>query len=167
MIIQVHMIPEQNPLQISFVIPQEVMNGCLKAYEKVPFEAPVKCDVTLQRTEEDVWVQAQVAIQADPICDRCLGEFNNSQEKSLQFNCIPSHPSRLDDEEDNVFFYHGKDLDLSPMIREMVLLDRPMINLCDESCRGLCRDCGTNLNLGDHSHACEKSVNFPQKIQNL
>jgi uncharacterized protein len=42
--------------------------------------------------------------------------------------------------------YQGEEVDLSPLIREQVLLalvDRP---LCREDCRGLCPRCGVNLN---------------------
>ena len=32
------------------------------------------------------------------------------------------------------------------MLREQVILDAPMQPLCREDCRGLCPQCGTNLN---------------------
>lgn len=38
------------------------------------------------------------------------------------------------------------EVDLSPMVRETVVLNEPMIVLCSESCRGLCSVCGANLN---------------------
>ena len=37
-------------------------------------------------------------------------------------------------------------LDLSPTIRETMVLNEPMLVLCTEACRGLCPDCGANLN---------------------
>ncbi len=37
-------------------------------------------------------------------------------------------------------------MDLSPLIREQVLLALPTRPLCQEDCRGLCPHCGINLN---------------------
>lgn len=44
------------------------------------------------------------------------------------------------------------DLDLSPFIRETVVLNEPMIVLCSESCRGLCPVCGVNRNRETCNH---------------
>ena len=38
------------------------------------------------------------------------------------------------------------EVDLSPIVRETVVLNEPMIVLCSESCRGLCSVCGANRN---------------------
>lgn len=54
--------------------------------------------------------------------------------------------------------YHGKSLDLWPLIREQVLLFTPPSPLCSESCQGLCATCGQDLNVGDCGHREEKSV---------
>ena len=43
-------------------------------------------------------------------------------------------------------------LDLTPMIRETVVLNEPMIVLCSESCRGLCPVCGANWNRDTCNH---------------
>ena len=43
-------------------------------------------------------------------------------------------------------FYTGEDIDLSPFVREQTLLALPLRPLCSEKCRGLCPDCGAELN---------------------
>ena len=45
-------------------------------------------------------------------------------------------------------------LDLTPLLREQGWLAVPMKPLCTPNCKGLCPQCGTNLNL--ESCACEK-----------
>ncbi|MGH7829255.1 MAG: YceD family protein, partial [Candidatus Binatia bacterium] len=43
-------------------------------------------------------------------------------------------------------FYSSNEIDLSPLMREQVLLALPTRPLCDDLCRGLCAGCGVNLN---------------------
>jgi len=44
---------------------------------------------------------------------------------------------------------HGEDfVDLTPQIREDIILELPQRALCQEDCRGLCTHCGKNLNDG-------------------
>ncbi|MEY3149878.1 MAG: hypothetical protein RLY92_105 [Chloroflexota bacterium] len=37
-------------------------------------------------------------------------------------------------------------LDLAPLVRELLVLDKPAHPLCRAECKGLCAQCGTNLN---------------------
>jgi len=43
-------------------------------------------------------------------------------------------------------------LDLSPIIRETVVVNEPMIVLCGDACRGLCPECGVNWNRETCNH---------------
>jgi len=43
-------------------------------------------------------------------------------------------------------FYREGTLDVVEMLREQFTLALPMKPLCTETCRGLCPDCGANLN---------------------
>jgi uncharacterized protein len=38
------------------------------------------------------------------------------------------------------------EVDLGPVIRETIVVNEPMVVLCNESCRGLCPVCGVNWN---------------------
>jgi uncharacterized protein len=38
------------------------------------------------------------------------------------------------------------ELDVAPLIRELAWLAIPMKHLCDPECKGLCPQCGVNLN---------------------
>jgi uncharacterized protein len=43
-------------------------------------------------------------------------------------------------------YYASDEIDLAPLIGEQVLLALPTRPLCAENCRGLCGQCGANLN---------------------
>ena len=52
----------------------------------------------------------------------------------------------------DVEVYGGKSIDLSPAVREQILLALPPSPLCTEDCKGLCPTCGKDLNEGDCGH---------------
>jgi uncharacterized protein len=52
-------------------------------------------------------------------------------------------------DEDEIFpidAYH--EVDLTEAVRQNVLLALPMVTICREDCKGLCPQCGHDLNLG-------------------
>ena len=51
---------------------------------------------------------------------------------------------------DIIVFPKGADeLDISSLLRDAIVLEQPMKEVCDESCKGLCAGCGVNLNQSD------------------
>lgn len=46
----------------------------------------------------------------------------------------------------DAFELEGDQLDLVPMVRELIVLDAPVSPLCRSDCKGLCPQCGTDLN---------------------
>ena len=53
---------------------------------------------------------------------------------------------RLKDDESEIAFFSGEGLFLADVLREQVLLALPMKVICQSDCRGLCANCGANLN---------------------
>ena len=52
------------------------------------------------------------------------------------------------DEDLETSYYRDDRIDLNELLREQFYLALPMKPLCREECRGLCAQCGTNLNTG-------------------
>lgn len=95
-------------------------------------------------------------------CVRCLEPFVLKVHEKLDLLYLPHSdnvgPKRVKDEELElsekdlaVSFYRDDQIDLAHMIREQVYLALPMKPLCKDECRGLCPECGTNLNLSSCS----------------
>ena len=104
----------------------------------IKFTAPVGVTATFQKQRETVWVQVGVEGQMEQTCARCLEGFGRPY--GSQFH--------LDYEVD------GKlDLDITDDVRQEILLSYPVRFLCREDCRGLCPQCGTNLNERSCTHA--------------
>jgi uncharacterized protein len=95
-------------------------------------------------------------------CVRCLEPYVLEVHESLDLLYMPHSanvgPKKVKDEELElsekdlaVSFYRDDRIDLAQMIREQVYLALPMKPLCKDDCRGLCPECGTNLNLSSCS----------------
>lgn len=57
-------------------------------------------------------------------------------------------------------FELGDLLDLEPMVREVLLLDAPLVPLCRDDCKGLCPVCGIDLNV--ETCSCTNEVADPR-----
>jgi uncharacterized protein len=57
----------------------------------------------------------------------------------------------IQDDDLSTVYYRGAAIDLGDLLREQFYLALPMKPLHDEGCKGLCPQCGTNLN----REACE------------
>jgi uncharacterized protein len=56
--------------------------------------------------------------------------------------------------------YHGKVIDLDPILREQILLSLPAYPVCRDGCKGLCPACGQDLN--ERECGCDRRVPDPR-----
>lgn len=94
-------------------------------------------------------VKATVEIE----CDRCLTPLSVPVDQSFDLLYVPpTRPGTAHDEKElgeddlSVSFYQGQTIDLDDLVREQIELALPMGRICAEDCRGLCPQCGLNLN---------------------
>lgn len=88
-------------------------------------------------------------------CARCLEPVETEQEYSVEFDAFEPDKMPEESEEDPVCIADSK-IDLLPIVYETLLVNLPSRLLCREDCRGLCPDCGANLNLADCDCAKKK-----------
>jgi uncharacterized metal-binding protein YceD (DUF177 family) len=87
-------------------------------------------------------------------CSRCLEPFTLPVAADFDLRYVPRTENVGEDEreveEDDLTtaFYSEDEIDLGHLITEQFQLAVPMKPLCDEACKGLCPQCGTNLNTG-------------------
>jgi uncharacterized protein len=88
------------------------------------------------------------AVQID--CDRCLAPISMPVEQNFDLLYIPplraADEKELGDDDLSVAFYQHQVIDLDDLVREQIELALPMGRLCSNECKGLCPECGTNLN---------------------
>lgn len=113
----------------------------------------VTCAADLLRTDAGILVSASCAVRPRNICGRCLTSFVDGARFHFDEEFFPVVDgftgARLPVREDGDFTIGADNvLDLDEAARQYTLLALPIKALCREDCRGLCPQCGANLNEG-------------------
>ena len=108
-------------------------------------------DIKISGTVEDIGKKFVVSGQIECIksftCDRCL-----AQAKAAQIHHFAEDFDKSDAIDDS--------LDITELLRDELLANQPIKNLCKPDCKGLCPKCGKNLNEG--SCGCDTFIINPK-----
>ncbi|MBI2986099.1 MAG: DUF177 domain-containing protein [Deltaproteobacteria bacterium] len=130
------------------------------------FRFPPFVDVNLvyYRSGQELFFHGRLGGTIEGCCSRCLKGCSFPLEKEFDFVLTPDpfagKNGELNRDEMGLSFYAADEINLSPFIREQVLLALPMRPLCEDGCRGLCMVCGVNLN--EESCLCAASESDPR-----
>lgn len=94
-------------------------------------------------------VEAKGFVRLGLVCDRCLEEVPTDFQIAL-CDEIDLHAEHTEDEGviDEQAYMKDDQLDTEQLVIQELLLHMPMKVLCTEDCRGICNQCGKNLNHG-------------------
>lgn len=118
---------------------------------RVPVGAELVLDLRLESVMEGVLVSGVVTAPLVGECGRCLEPVTSSVEVELQELYAYPESQATDDEE--VSRLVGDLIDLTPALRDAVVLALPLSPLCEEDCPGLCVECGARLAGVDCGHS--------------
>jgi len=118
------------------------------------FDKEVCTDVTVNRTGTTFYIQLTVQTEASLFCDRCLRPVSLPISGEHAF-CLTHEPGVADDDEMRQLNVNKNALELDQDVRNALLLTIPGKILCKEDCKGLCDQCGANLNESSCIHASE------------
>jgi len=119
------------------------------------FTAPVSAQISAAWEYGHVRATGKVESAARLTCSRCLAEYELPISSEFTIFFTESKGDALDeevelsDEELISASYTGDEIDLDSEVAEQVMLEVPYKPLCSESCRGLCPQCGADLNAGE------------------
>lgn len=126
-----------------------------------------KVEGSARRKGDEVRLRGRISAEVEVGCDRCVAPIRLPLEVEFDTAFIPREKAAS--ETDNVELltedlglaaYEGDAVDLDELVREQILLALPSRRLCREDCKGLCPECGADLNAGACS--CEKSEVDPR-----
>ncbi|WP_225413807.1 YceD family protein [Stigmatella hybrida] len=142
---------------------------------------PSTLHASLRKVSGGVLLQANFTVHLAAPCKRCLTDVALDVPVSFTLNLVPESLAKgegigkgdteddrgqgeragtFDLEDTDQELFNGKTIDLDPIVREQVLLALPMSAVCREDCKGLCAQCGQNLN--EKPCGCQPKVVDPR-----
>jgi len=76
-------------------------------------------------------------------CLRCLKRVEMATDIEVEESFAEISKSH----EEDAYTFEGNAVDIDKPLMDNIILAMPMTIICSEDCKGLCRSCGTNLNL--------------------
>jgi uncharacterized protein len=122
--------------------------------------APVELSLDVRKAGGGTFdVSGRLRTRLELICSRCVEAFEVPVDAAFDLRYLPAALNAGEGEreirEDDLTtaYYREGMIDLADLMREQFVLALPMKPLHDEDCRGLCPECGANLNRTDCGHA--------------
>jgi uncharacterized protein len=115
-------------------------------------EAPVRLAFDIFKDGSQFRLVGHVASALTLACGRCLDDIVLPVDLPFDLLYLPHQDNagegevEVEDDDLTTAFYANGGIDLGQLVLEQFYLAVPMKSLCRESCRGLCPECGTNLN---------------------
>ncbi|MBE0410034.1 MAG: DUF177 domain-containing protein [Anaerolineales bacterium] len=143
-------------LQVGFLIHQTVgyRREFLFEFDALHIEpdldlSNIRGSAQITRTPQGLLVQMKMEATSKGECVRCLDEI--SQPLEIDFTELYAFSPRSVTDSGLILAENGQ-IDLSPLVREYMLLEIPLNPICKAECKGLCPICGENLNESSHDH---------------
>ena len=134
----------EHRLSIEEEIPQD---AALLQDSGITLAGTLRIEGEAQQAGADVLIRGRFDGNVGMECRRCLREVTVPVEEEfvLLFRA-GLDPARAADEDAYALPARGTELDIADAVREQVLLAAPRFAICDDACKGLCPQCGANLN---------------------
>ena len=131
--------------------------------EFIGFSKPVKLDLILKPDGDEIDLIGFIDTELLLACSRCLETFSYSIHIELNERLSKT----LKSEEEDIIFIEDDKLDLNEIVENNIISILPIKKLCNKDCKGLCHQCGINLNHG--TCKCEIDDVDPRlaKLKNL
>ena len=100
--------------------------------DNIRFIVPINIKAKVTRADDEAFVQIEANSRYESFCYRCLEDLENgwAADFTLSFG--------IDKQ--------AEFIDISEDVRQELILNLPTRILCWDNCKGLCIDCGVNLN---------------------
>ncbi|MFO7446290.1 MAG: DUF177 domain-containing protein [Ignavibacteriaceae bacterium] len=114
---------------------------------KKPFFGNFHLDAELTKSHNQLVLSAEITLNAEFECDRCTANYESVVKSKYRMVYFFGKEPAGDDEVNIKYLPHEADkIKLDEELRDYSVLAIPMKMLCKEDCKGLCRNCGSDLN---------------------
>ena len=121
--------------------------------EEYQVAAPVELSMVVEKAGGDSYrAVGKAATTVEMTCSRCVEPFRVPVDVSFDLRYVPQQQNagegeqEIGEEDLATAYYREGLLDVVELLREQFQLALPMKPLCSADCKGLCVECGANLN---------------------
>ena len=154
---------------------EEFQPGAIELGEELRQRTPLKASGRAELVEEhhgkhqviqDIRLRGRLSAGLELQCARCLEPVPQEVKREFELLYRPLGADAGKDElsvtdaEAEIGYYQGEGLALEDVLREQILLALPLKVTCRADCKGLCPQCGKNLNREQCS--CSTEVEDPR-----
>ena len=124
------------------------ISNSLYSIENIKFDSNVYIDANIYKDQKQIILNGTLNLKYVSPCSRCLTDVNLQINPQLSLILIPNNKDDFEFENDTVVSsYSGNTIDITDYLTEMVSISFPAKILCNQDCKGLCPDCGIDLNM--------------------
>ncbi|MCQ2406817.1 MAG: DUF177 domain-containing protein [Oscillospiraceae bacterium] len=127
-----------------------IINPAISSFVSAPF-----AEGTVTNSAGVMTLRAKISASASCICDRCGETFRKDFELAPEL-ILAADFEESEETGNDVYALSGDGIEITELLEDYFILEGDMKYLCSEDCKGLCPDCGKNLNLGPC--ACTKPL---------
>jgi uncharacterized protein len=144
----------EEPRYFSFTLEKEWWQSERDTDHILGFERPLEADIEIYRVGDKHLLKGAIKGRVTVRCDRCLEPYWLDSRSHFEtffqspVNEAEDDERELEEEDMEVDFEKGVEIDLREILREQIYLSLPVKLICHPDCRGLCPQCGINLNEG-------------------
>jgi len=117
--------------------------------DRISFAGPADIDIDLTNTGFCILLTGKIEVPVEMDCARCLTPFKCHVTTDIfeTYYDKKKGPPKTSDNDEEYIPFTGDDINIEPEVIKAVLLAIPIRALCDPECKGLCPQCGSNLNI--------------------
>lgn len=162
---------ELHPLDFEEELRPDAIELGSEARQRTPLKASGHAEVVEEhhgkhQIIKDIRLKGRLSAGLELQCARCLEPVEQEVKRDFELLYRPLGTDAGRDElsvtdaEAEIGYYQGDGLLLEDVLREQVLLALPLKVTCREDCKGLCPQCGKNLN--QEQCSCSMEVEDPR-----
>jgi len=172
MFIEIHEL-ERHPVDFD----EKILSGTIDLGSDLRQESQLHTSGRAQLVEEhhgkhkvikDIRLNGELSTRVEMACARCLEPVIQDVARNFELLYRPLGADAGREEtsvagtEAEISYYEGAGLLLEDVLREQILLAVPLKAICRQDCKGLCAQCGANLNVGPCS--CSGPMEDPRWV---
>jgi uncharacterized protein len=162
---------ELHPLDFEEEFAPGAIDFGLEAKQAAPLKASGRAELVEEhqgkhQVIKDIRLRGRLSTGLELQCARCLEPVRQDIKRDFELLYRPLGADAGRDElsvtdaEAEIGYYQGEGLELADVLREQVLLALPLKITCRADCKGLCPQCGKNLN--QEQCSCTAEVEDPR-----